>query len=100
MEDTVKAKLSVTLDESLVAFVDDEPGATLSEKIESVLRRYRAVQRELKLREQLAAFSATVSDDSETDAWRRVMQEAMWRESGAAKSGRSVSRRSRSRGRR
>ena len=100
LEDAVKAKLSVTLDESLVAFVDAEPGETRSEKIESVLRRYRAVQRELKLREQLAAFSATESDDSETDAWRRVMQEAMWRESGAAKSGRSLSRRSRSRGRR
>ena len=47
----MKAKLSLTLDEGLVAFVDKEPGATRSEKIESVLRRYRDVQRDLRLRE-------------------------------------------------
>lgn len=33
----MKAKLSLTLDEALVAFVDAEPAATRSEKIESVL---------------------------------------------------------------
>ena len=36
-EDAMKAKLSLTLDEALVAFVDAEPAATRSEKIESVL---------------------------------------------------------------
>jgi hypothetical protein len=96
----MKAKLSLTLEESLVAFVDAEPGATRSEKIETVLRRYRDVQRDLKLREELAAFNDTSDDRSETAAWQRVMQEAMWRESGAATSGPSRSRRSRSRGRR
>ena len=48
-----------------------------------------------------AAFTVPVVwDRIETDAWRRIMQEAMWRESGAATSGRSRSRRSRNRGRR
>jgi len=94
----MKAKLSLTLDEGLVAFVDTEPGATRSEKIESVLRRYRDVRRDLRLREELAASGETADDRVETETWGRVMQEAMWRESGAATSGRSRSRRSRSRG--
>lgn len=99
----MKAKVSLTLDEALVAFVDAEPGATRSEKIESVLRRYRDVRRDLRLREELTAFGETADDRVEADAWRRIMQEAqeaMWRESGAATSGRSRSPRSRSRGRR
>ena len=96
----MKSKLSLTLDEELVAFVDAEPGATRSEKIESMLRRYRDVQRDLRLREALAAFNESADDRAETDAWQRVMQEAVWRESGAATSGPSPSRRSRSRVRR
>ncbi len=96
----MKAKLSLTLDEALVAFVDAEPGATRSEKIESVLRRYREVQRDLKLREALANLAQTPEDQAETEAWQRVMTEAAWRESAAATSGPSRSRRSRSPGRR
>ena len=94
----MKAKLSLTLDEGLVAFVDAEPGATRSEKIESVLRRYRDVRRDLRLREALTAFGEIADDRAETETWGRIMQEAMWTESGAATSGRSRSRRSRSRG--
>jgi len=96
----MKSKLSVTLDEGLVAFVDAEPGATRSEKIESVLRRYRDVRRDLQLRAALAAANDTPNDRRETESWQRVMQEAMWRESVAATSGPSPSRPSRSRGRR
>jgi metal-responsive CopG/Arc/MetJ family transcriptional regulator len=96
----MKAKLSLTLDEGLVAFVDAEPGATRSEKIESMLRRYRDVQRDMRLREELAAFGESADDRSETEAWQRIMKEGMWKESVAATSGPSRSRRSRSRGRR
>lgn len=92
----MKAKLSVTLDEALVRFVDDEPGATRSEKIETVLRQYRNVKRDLELRKALAA-GETGDDLAETRAWRQVMTEAAWRQSAAATSGRSYSRRSRSR---
>ncbi len=94
----MKAKLSLTLDEGLVAFVDGEPGATRSEKIKSVLRRFRDVQRDLILREELRAFGTTDDDNREHDAWVRMMQEGLWKESGAATSGRSPSPRSRSRG--
>jgi hypothetical protein len=96
----MKAKLSLTLDEGLLAFIDSEPGATRSEKIETVLRCYRDVQRDLRLREELAAFSETTEDRLETETWGRIMQETQWRESGAATSGRSRSRRSPNRARR
>jgi hypothetical protein len=96
----MKAKLSLTLDEALVAFVDAEPGATRSEKIESVLRRYREVQRDLNLRHELARSPEPDDERAETEAWHRVMGEAAWRESAAETSGPSRSRRSRNRARR
>jgi hypothetical protein len=95
----MKAKISLTLDDSLVDFVDRQPGATRSQKVETALRRYRDAWRDIQLREQLAG-SESKEEDAETTAWRGVMQEAMWRESAVATSGPSRSRRSRSRGRR
>ena len=95
----MKAKVSLTLDDSLVDFVDRQPGATRSQKVEAALRRYRDAWRDIQLREQLAEAEST-EEDAETAAWRGVMQEAMWRESAAATSGPSRSRHSRSRGRR
>jgi hypothetical protein len=95
----MKAKVSLTLDDALVDFVDRQPGATRSQKVEAALRRYRDAWRDIQLREELAAFGAQ-EEDAETAAWRSVMQEAMWKESAVATSGPSRSRRSRSRGRR
>jgi hypothetical protein len=95
----VKTKLSVTLDETLVGFIDAEPGDTRSEKLESIVRRYRQVKKDSLLREQLAHFNAD-DDDAEAEAWRRTMEEAQWNESDAATFGPSRSQRSRSRGRR
>ena len=96
----MKAKLSLTLDESLVAFVDAEPGESRSEKIESMLRRYREARQDLALRQELAAHDAASSDDAESAAWRQVMEGSQWNESAAATSGPSPSPRSRSRARR
>jgi hypothetical protein len=95
----MKAKVSLTLDDALVDFVDRQPGATRSQKVEAALRRYRDAWRDIQLREELAAAGAQ-EEDAETAAWRGVMQEAMWKESAAATSGPSRSRRSRSRARR
>ena len=95
----MKAKVSLTLDDALIDFVDSQPGETRSQKVEAALRRYRDAWRDRQLREELAAFGAN-EDDAETAAWRGVMQEATWRESAVATSGPSRSRRSRSRGRR
>ena len=96
----MKAKVSLTLDDALVAFVDSQPGATRSEKVEAALRRYRDAWRDMKLREELAAYNSGEADRLESEEWLRLMQEGMWRESGAVTSGRSRSRRSRSRARR
>lgn len=96
----MKKKLSLTLDESLLTFVDSESGASRSEKIETIVRRYRDARRDAELRRELAAFNATADDDAEAEAWRRVMEAAQWNESAAATSGRSRSRRSPSRARR
>lgn len=96
----MKAKLSLTLDQSLVAFVDSEPGESRSEKIEGMLRRYREARQDAGLRRELAAFNGSPEDDAESAAWRQVMETSQWSESAAATSGPSPSRRSRSRGRR
>jgi len=99
-DDAMKAKLSLTLDDVLVAFIDTQPGATRSERVEGALRRYRDAWRDMKLREQLATYTAAEDDIAETDAWHNVLQEAAWKESDVATSGPSRSRRSRSRARR
>jgi hypothetical protein len=95
----VKAKVSLTIDDALLDFLDGQPGATRSEKVETALRRYRDAWTDMRLREELATYNAK-DDDAETAAWRVVMQEAMWSQSAAATSGRSASRRSRNRARR
>lgn len=97
----MKTKLSLTLDESLVSFVDTQDGASRSEKIEFIVRRYRDARRDAELRRQLAAFNESSGEENaDAEAWRNVMEEAQWNESAAATSGRSRSPRSRSRGRR
>lgn len=93
----MKTKLSVTLDESLVTFVDSEAGESRSEKIELIVRRYRDAHRDAALRRELAAFSSSGDDNAESDAWRQVMETSQWNESAAATSGPSRSPRSRSR---
>jgi hypothetical protein len=96
----MKAKISLTLDEALLAFVDSQPGETRSQKIEKALQQYRDAWHELRLREELVAHDSEEDDAAESSAWRRVMQEAMWKTSDAATSGPSRSRLSRSRVRR
>jgi hypothetical protein len=96
----MKTKLSVTLDERLVMFVDSEPGKSRSDKIESIVRRFRDARRDAQLRRELAAANASEDDNAESDAWRQVMESAQWSESDAATSGPSRSRRSQNRGRR
>jgi hypothetical protein len=88
------------LDASLVTFVDSESGASRSEKLERIVRRYRDVLRDIELRKELAAFNVSEDDIAESDAWRQVMEASLWSESDEATSGPSRSRRSRNRGRR
>ena len=90
-EDDVKAKLSVTLDTALVDFVDALPGASRSAKIEQVLRGFKTIIDDQKLRRALA--KATESDDErlEREAWVKTMERDQWTLSDGATSGRSRS---------
>ncbi len=78
--DDMKAKLSVTVDVSLVAFLDSLPGKTRSAKLQQALRRYRKIHEDLKLREELAAYVEDDDERREREAWERTAAEAMWRD--------------------
>ena len=87
----MKEKLSVTLDPSLVKFLDRLPGASRSAKIERVLHHFKAVRADLALRKALAAAHEGESDRAEREAWVRTMEHDQWNESAAETSGSSSS---------
>jgi hypothetical protein len=76
----MKAKLSATVEEPLVDYLDSLPGNTRSEKLEFVLRRYRALQEELELREKLAAYYEDEDERRDREAWELAVAESQWRE--------------------
>jgi hypothetical protein len=96
----MKEKLSVTVDQPLVEFLDSLPGHSRSEKLECILRRFKAVADDLALRRALAAHHDSDSDRGEHEAWTRTMEHDQWSESAVATSGRSSFSDTRSRGRR
>jgi len=76
----VKGKLSATVEEPLLAFLDSLPGKTRSEKLEGILTRFKRVAEEKQLREQLAGYREEEDERSEREAWERTFAEAMWNE--------------------
>jgi len=76
----MKAKLSATVEEPLIEFLDSLPGNTRSEKLEVVLTRYKKLQEELELREQLAVYYEGEDERREREAWELAVAEAMWSE--------------------
>jgi hypothetical protein len=78
----MKAKLSATVDEPLLAFLDSLPGKTRSEKLELVLERFRQLEEERLLRQQLREFSESRErdDEWEREAWEQTVSEVMWSE--------------------
>jgi len=76
----MKAKLSATVEEPLIEFLDSLPGNTRSEKLEVVLTRYKMLQEELELREQLAVYYEDEDERREREAWELTVAEAMWSE--------------------
>ncbi len=76
----MKAKLSATVEEPLIEFLDSLPGATRSEKLEVVLTRYKKLQEELELRDQLAVYYEDEEERREREAWELIVAEAMWSE--------------------
>jgi len=76
----MKGKLSATVEQPLLDYLDSQPGETRSEKLERVLARYKALQEELDLREQLAAYYEDEDERRDREAWELTVAESQWRE--------------------
>lgn len=76
----MKTKLSATVEAPLVEYLDSLPGDTRSEKLERLIRRYRALQEEVDLRAELAGIYEDDAERSEREDWELIVAEAQWRE--------------------
>ncbi len=74
----MKGKLSATVDEPLLEFLDSLPGKTRSEKLSLVLIKFRELEEERRLRYQLS--EQRDDDEWEREAWEQTVSEAMWKE--------------------
>jgi len=85
----MKEKLSVTIEEPLVRFLDSLPGNSRSEKLGKVLRRFQEMYEDLQLRKALARHGEASGEREEDEAWSRTMEHDQWNESAEGISGRS-----------
>lgn len=76
----MKGKLSATVDQPLLEFLDSLPGRTRSDKLERVLRRVRELERDLELRRQLGQAYDDEDERLAGEVWERTVSEAMWSE--------------------
>jgi len=74
----LKEKISTTIEEPLLQFLDSLPGKTRSEKLERILLKFKQLDEELQLRKQLAAHVEDDDDQMEREVWERTVAEAMW----------------------
>lgn len=75
----MKDKLSVTVEQPLVRFLDSLPGGSRSAKIEHVISRYRLASQEAALRRALAGAREGEAERSEREAWLRTMEADQWK---------------------
>lgn len=76
----MKGKLSATVEQDLLEYLDSLPGTTRSEKLERVLARYKKLQEELDLREALASYYADEEERRDRQSWELTVAESQWRE--------------------
>lgn len=76
----MKGKLSATVEEPLLDFLDSLPGKTRSEKLERILSKFKQLEEEKELRRQLGGRSEDDDEQLEREAWERTVAEAMWSE--------------------
>ncbi len=76
----MKGKLSATVEEPLIEFLDSLPGKTRSEKLGFVISRYQELQEELDLREKLAAYYEDEEERRDREVWELTVAESQWRE--------------------
>ena len=76
----MKGKISATVDQPLLEFLDSLPGRTRSEKLQRVLEKVRELEQDLVLRRALGQQVEDVDERLESEAWERTVAEAMWSE--------------------
>ena len=76
----MKGKLSATVDEPLLEFLDSLPGKTRSEKLGLILTKFREIEEERRLRHQLSELSEDEDEEWEREVWEQTVSEAMWSE--------------------
>ncbi len=76
----MKSKISVTVERSLLVFLDSLPGASRSQKIERALLQLKKVMAEKKLRIQLGGSREDDTERIEREIWESTIAEAMWNE--------------------
>ncbi len=80
MEDYVKSKISVTVERSLVEFLDSLPGESRSEKVGRVLLQLKKATADRELRRLLEGGRENDAERMEREAWENTIAEAMWNE--------------------
>lgn len=76
----MKGKISATVEEPLLEFLDSLPGKTRSEKLERVLLKFQRLEEEMELRRQLGEHIKDEDERLEREVWERTVSEAMWSE--------------------
>jgi len=76
----VKSKISVTIDQPLLEFVDSLPGNSRSEKIENAVRKIKRMSEERDLRIQLIGYREDDAERVERESWENAIAEVMWNE--------------------
>ncbi len=74
----MKAKLSTTIEEPLIDFIDSLPGQSRSEKLEHILKKFLKLEEEKRLRKELSGCKEVDDERIEREAWESTMEEAMW----------------------
>lgn len=76
----MKSKISVTVERSLLEFLDSLPGESRSGKIERALLKLKKVMEEKELRAQLGGRREDDAERVEREIWESTVAEAMWNE--------------------
>ncbi len=76
----MKEKISATIDERLVDYLDSLAGKNRSRKLEHVLRTFKEYEEDRQLRQELEAYEWTEEERLEQAAWERLSAEAAWRD--------------------
>lgn len=76
----MKNKISVTVERSLLEFLDSLPGESRSQKIERALLQLKKVTEEKELRRLLGGSREEDTERMEREVWENTIAEAMWNE--------------------